>query len=114
MKTPKKGEKGVTGMDCHGQSIQKRKRKQANNENNPSLATSQNQKSRLGLVLEDVTNRPNIEDNEIIDQVTPTKKNRLTVDVGCIGLRMLKNRLRQTANQNIKSDYNTNKLFGCY
>lgn len=61
MKTPKKGEKGVTGMDCRGQSIQKRKRKQANNENNPSLATGQNQKSRLGLVLEDVTNRPNIE-----------------------------------------------------
>ncbi|CAG7871195.1 unnamed protein product [Brassica rapa] len=83
-------------MFSHGHSSQKRKRKPSNDENDNSQARSQKTNSSLGVVFEDVTNIPRIQDNEFRLEISPTKNNGLHRDVGSTSLRMLKNRIRQT------------------
>ncbi|KAG5384437.1 hypothetical protein IGI04_035907 [Brassica rapa subsp. trilocularis] len=71
----------------------KKKRKQYEDENNPSLTISQKPNRNLGVVVfQDVTNIPQIQVDEIGQEISPSKKNRLKAT---IGLRRLKNRLRQ-------------------
>ncbi|KAJ4893405.1 Uncharacterized protein Rs2_20199 [Raphanus sativus] len=80
---------------------QPKKRKHIINENNASTYSAKKNKSKESVVLQDVTNVPNKNDNETREQVNPTMKTRpeskavLELPIRPMGLRSLKNTIRQ-------------------